>query len=178
MELTPVKSLVQLAEMLNFTHAAKPLFITQSTLSVSIRRLEEELGVKPSGPAGKKVHLTEEGRMSAEYARKASGQISESVQRSYAARQIYRRKLSAGIQLRNTESTSGALHREIPEIYLTVMRFMTVETAFHRSSDGQFSLEHILSEILPEAPRTDCRTAKAVRRQHRAQGSPLPAWLA
>ena len=44
MELTPLKYFVKLADVLSFTEASKELFITQSTLSLSIKQLEEELG--------------------------------------------------------------------------------------------------------------------------------------
>ena len=41
MELTPLKYFVKLADVLSFTEASKELFITQSTLSLSIKQLEE-----------------------------------------------------------------------------------------------------------------------------------------
>ena len=59
MELTPIRYFVKLADVLNFTEAAKALFITQSTLSISIKQLEEEIGAKLFDRIGKKVYLTE-----------------------------------------------------------------------------------------------------------------------
>lgn len=44
MELTQLRYFIRLAEVLNFTEASKQLFITQSTLSQSIRQTESELG--------------------------------------------------------------------------------------------------------------------------------------
>ena len=54
MELTPLKYFVKLADVLSFTEASKELFITQSTLSLSIKQLEEELGVTLFDRIGKK----------------------------------------------------------------------------------------------------------------------------
>ena len=46
MELTQLKYFIRLAEILNFTEASRLLFITQSTLSQSIRQTEGELGLQ------------------------------------------------------------------------------------------------------------------------------------
>ena len=59
MELTPLKYFVKLADVLSFTEASKELFITQSTLSLSIKQLEEELGVTLFDRIGKKIYLTD-----------------------------------------------------------------------------------------------------------------------
>src|SRR5574344_1710393 len=61
MELTQMKYFVKLAEELNFTEAARKLFITQSTLSLSIKRLEEECGTPLFDRIGKCTYLTEAG---------------------------------------------------------------------------------------------------------------------
>ena len=71
MELTPLRYFVKLAEVLSFTEASKELFITQSTLSLSIKQLEEELGVTLFDRIGKKIYLTDAGRDFLNCARKA-----------------------------------------------------------------------------------------------------------
>lgn len=47
----------------NFTRAAKELFVTQSSISQSVKTLEEALGVQLFSRRGKRVFLTEEGKM-------------------------------------------------------------------------------------------------------------------
>ena len=68
MELSQIRYFVKLAELLNFTEASKELFITQSTLSISIKQLEEELGVRLFDRIGKKVFITESGTAFLDYA--------------------------------------------------------------------------------------------------------------
>ena len=75
MELTPLKYFVKLADVLSFTEASKELFITQSTLSLSIKQLEEELGVTLFDRIGKKIYLTDAGRDFLDCSRKAIEEV-------------------------------------------------------------------------------------------------------
>lgn len=80
MELTPLKYFCKLAEVLSFTEAAKELFITQSTLSQSIKQLEEELGAPLFDRIGKKIYITEAGQSFLSYARNALEEISSGIE--------------------------------------------------------------------------------------------------
>ena len=77
MELRQIRYFLKAKELLNFTEAAKQSFITQSTLSQQIKQLEQELGVPLFDRVGKRVVLTEAGRMFAVYAQKAVKQASD-----------------------------------------------------------------------------------------------------
>lgn len=61
MELRQLKYFVKTAQTLNFSEAARALFITQSTLSQQIRCLEQELGVDLFSRSSHSVVLTESG---------------------------------------------------------------------------------------------------------------------
>ena len=61
MELRQLKSFVKVAELLNFSAAAKALCITQSTLSQQIQQLEQELDVQLFQRNSHSVSLTESG---------------------------------------------------------------------------------------------------------------------
>lgn len=61
MELRQLRYFVQIAKTLNFSEAAKSLFITQSTLSQQIKQLEEELGEPLLVRSSHSVSLTEAG---------------------------------------------------------------------------------------------------------------------
>lgn len=59
-----------LAEVLNYTRAAEDLYIAQPTLSVAIKRMEKELGIKlfqRSERGSTRIELTEMGKAYHEY---------------------------------------------------------------------------------------------------------------
>lgn len=72
MELRQLKYFIKAAELQNFTEASGLLFITQSTLSQQIRQLEDELGTPLFDRLGKRVRLTEAGRLFLPYAQKTA----------------------------------------------------------------------------------------------------------
>lgn len=59
------------AKHLNYSNAAKELFVSQSSISQSIKSLEVQIGSKLFYRAGKGVHLTEEGKLLYRYIEKA-----------------------------------------------------------------------------------------------------------
>lgn len=61
MELRQLKYFAKVAETLNFSEAAKALFITQSTLSQQIRQLEQEMNAQLFQRNSHRVALTEAG---------------------------------------------------------------------------------------------------------------------
>ncbi len=132
MELTPIRYFVKLADVLNFTEAAKALFITQSTLSISIKQLEEEIGAKLFDRIGKKVYLTEEGCLFLTYAQTALTNIHDGVQEINAVNRIFKGKLRIGV----TYSTAEILNSRIiqytekyPDVRLTIIMSTTVAEA-------------------------------------------------
>lgn len=62
MELRQLKYFVKVAELQNFTDAAKALNITQGTVSQQVKQLEAELGVRLLRRDARRVQLTEEGK--------------------------------------------------------------------------------------------------------------------
>lgn len=67
----------KLAELQHYTKAAEQLYITQPTLSNSIARLEEELGVPLFEKSGRNVRLTKYGKEFNKYATKALNALHE-----------------------------------------------------------------------------------------------------
>ncbi len=65
------------AEKLNFTTAAEGLFLTQPAVTLQIKTLEEELGVKLFDRSGGKVTLTEAGNVLLEYAERIAALYNE-----------------------------------------------------------------------------------------------------
>lgn len=62
MSIRALRYFIALAECLNFTRAAERCSVTQSTLSIQLRKLEEYLGVKLFERSRAHVALTAEGR--------------------------------------------------------------------------------------------------------------------
>ena len=71
MNLSQLQYFCKLAELQHYTKAAEQLYITQPTLSNSIARLEDELGVPLFEREGRNVRLTKYGREFNDYARAA-----------------------------------------------------------------------------------------------------------
>ena len=69
MTITQCKYVLKIAECGSFNEAAKQLFVAQSSLSVSVRQLEEEFDIKIFERSGNGVYLTEEGAEFVRYAR-------------------------------------------------------------------------------------------------------------
>ena len=61
MEIRNINTFVRVAELLNFSKAAAELGYSQSTATIQIKQLEEELGVQLFERIGKHVRLTETG---------------------------------------------------------------------------------------------------------------------
>lgn len=97
MELTPLKYFCKLAEVLSFTEAAKELFITQSTLSQSIKQLEDELGAPLFDRIGKRIYITEAGSCFLNYARQALEEIDTGIEEIKEKQQIFNGKIRIGV---------------------------------------------------------------------------------
>ena len=71
MEIRQLKYFLKVAETLNFSEAARKLFITQSTLSQQISHLEQEIGLPLFERNSHEVYLTEAGKELLPYAQNA-----------------------------------------------------------------------------------------------------------
>jgi len=65
------------AEHLNFRKAAEQLFLTQPAVTLQIKALESDLGVRVFDRAGGKITLTRQGAVLLEYANKLANLASE-----------------------------------------------------------------------------------------------------
>ena len=97
MELTPLRYFVKLADVLSFTEAARELFVTQSTLSQSIKQLEGELGTALFDRVGKKVYLTDSGADFLGHARKALEEVEYGVQHMQEMQHVYSGRIKIGV---------------------------------------------------------------------------------
>lgn len=63
MDIRQLQYFMEVARLQSFTKAAESLYITQPSISKTIRNIEEELGVTLFDRSGKKVVLTDAGRI-------------------------------------------------------------------------------------------------------------------
>ncbi|MEX0334109.1 LysR family transcriptional regulator [Vibrio tubiashii] len=72
-----LKHFVAVADHENFTHAAKALHIAQPALSISIKKLEQSLGVELFRREDRKVSLTDEGAVLYDHAKRVLQQLDD-----------------------------------------------------------------------------------------------------
>lgn len=77
MDVRGLEVFLSVAKHLNYTRAGEEVNLSQPSVSVRIRQLENELGVKLFEQLGKKVALTEAGRLLIPHARRVIGAIED-----------------------------------------------------------------------------------------------------
>ena len=119
MDLRHLRSFVALAEEGQFTAAARKMNIVQSGLSVTIKELEQELGVQLVNRSTRKVSLTAAGERFLEHARSSLGALESGIMAVRAEDGIIRGQLRLGIlqslaPYLDLPQSSGKLSRQIP----------------------------------------------------------------
>ena len=97
MELRQLKYFVKAAETLNFSEAAKALFITQSTLSQQIRQLEIEMDTQLFVRNSHEVLLTETGENLLTYARRTLLEAEACINRIHDLQKVLTGTLNIGV---------------------------------------------------------------------------------
>ena len=97
MELRQLKYFVKSAEYLNFSEAAKHLYITQSTLSQQIKQLEFELGFSLFYRNSRCIELTEAGEEFLPFAKRTIQDAEDGVQRLYDLQHVKTGTLRIGV---------------------------------------------------------------------------------
>jgi DNA-binding transcriptional LysR family regulator len=77
MDVRELEVFLSVAKHLNFTRAGEEVYLSQPSVSVRIRELEKELGVKLFEQLGKKVALTEAGRLLVPFARRVIAAVDD-----------------------------------------------------------------------------------------------------
>ena len=97
MEIRHLRSFIALAEERQFTAAARKFHIVQSGLSVTIKEMEEELGVRLVERTTRNVDLTAGGHLFLEYARSSVRALNEGMEAVSAEAGVVRGSLHLGI---------------------------------------------------------------------------------
>lgn len=156
MELRQLKYFVKSAEYLNFSEAAKHLFITQSTLSQQIKQLEFELGFALFIRNSRHIMLTEAGEEFLPFAIKTIQDAEDGVQRLYDLRHVKTGTLRVGVTYSlSTVLTEGVLEfmKLYPGIKLEIY-YKTVNELLELLQENR--LDFILSyKPLTDIPEID-----------------------
>ncbi|MBR1860698.1 MAG: LysR family transcriptional regulator [Lachnospiraceae bacterium] len=91
MTLNQLKYIIQIADSSSMNEAAKALFISQPSLSASVRELEDEIGLEIFVRSNRGISLTPEGKEFLGYARQVVQQYELIENRYIAGRQIKKR---------------------------------------------------------------------------------------
>ncbi len=91
-----LKIFLAVATRLNYTRAGEDVSLSQSGVSVRVRELEREIGVKLFEQLGKKIALTEAGRMLEPYARRVVAAVDDARQAVEEFRGLERGRLRIG----------------------------------------------------------------------------------
>lgn len=97
MNIQSIKYLVALAKCSHFGKAAKMCFVSQPTLSMQIKKLEDRLGVKLLERTNKSVRLTEIGKQIAEHAQNILQEIDVIRERAQTAKDPFSGEIKLGI---------------------------------------------------------------------------------
>lgn len=151
MELRQLKYFVKSAEYLNFSVAAKHLYITQSTLSQQIKQLEYELGFELFLRNSRHISLTEAGEEFLPFARKTILDAEDGVQRLHDLQHVKTGTLRVGVTYSlSTVLTEGLITfmKTFPGIKLEI---------FYKTVDELLVLlrEHKVDFILSYKPLSD-----------------------
>ena len=156
MELRQLKYFVKSAEYLNFSEAAKRLFITQSTLSQQIKQLEFELGFTLFTRNSRHIALTEAGEEFLPFAKRTIQDAEDGVQRLYDLQHVRTGTLRVGVTYSlSTVLTEGVLEfmKRYPGIRLEIC-YKTVNELLELLRNNR--LDFILSyKPLTEIPEVD-----------------------
>lgn len=156
MELRQLKYFIKSAEYLNFTEAARHLYITQSTLSQQIKQLEFELGFTLFMRNSRHIVLTEAGEEFLPFAKRTIQDAEDGVQRLYDLQNVKTGMLRVGVTYSlSTVLTEGVLEfmKRYPGIKLEIC-YKTVNELLELLRNGK--LDFILSyKPLVDIPEID-----------------------
>lgn len=113
------------AQTLNISQAAKALYISQSSLSQTIRHLEKELGYPLFERNGRRISLNENGRIFLEFVKKTEAEYESVLTRMAEYNARYNQKVSIQIQCASLylPQIMGHLKENLPEALFSVTQW-------------------------------------------------------
>lgn len=123
MEIRQLRYFLKVAETLNFSEASRQLYVTQSTLSQQIFKLEQELGMMLFERNSHEVTLTEAGDHLRCYAKRAVNAVDDCVQHLVDLKEMLTGELNIGVTFSFNSIAHEALMaflKKYPKVKLNV----------------------------------------------------------
>ena len=161
MDFLQLKYIVSIAESDSMTQAAEQLHISQSALSLSYKRLEEELGVKLFCREGRKLQLTESGQHFCIKAKEILKRVSELEQDMYRWQENQDQSIIYSSEVGDFSNEAKLLYNNLfPDLQITELRDNSKETLrMLKNSNVPFALtcydltdEDLISELILDEP--------------------------
>ena len=147
------------AEELSFTRAAERLFLTQPAVTMQVKNLEEDLGLRLFDRTGQKIALTAAGRLLNTYARRIADLCAEAEQKIAALKGETRGQLALGASTTIAQyllpRLAGDFLNAFPAIQLSILSGNTADVV-GALIDGRIALG--LIEGPPLRPDVKCET--------------------
>ena len=117
MEILQLKYFIHVAETEHISNAAEDLHISQPALSLTIQRLENELGVKLFKKEGRNIRLTDEGRDFLSKVKPAYNMIVDATESIKATSEKNKKRVSiVSPPLYSFPDLLKCIHKEIPDL--------------------------------------------------------------
>ena len=149
MEFLQLEYFADAARCENFSHTAKKYNVPTSNISQTVKRLEDELGVKLFNRTANKISLSEEGRIFYEGVVRGLGEIKAARERLNAREGEVRGEVTLLIET-NRRLVTEAIERfrgEFPEVSIVISH----------SYDENTKYDIIVSDLLPASAEYDAR---------------------
>ncbi|WP_404521538.1 MULTISPECIES: LysR family transcriptional regulator [unclassified Paenibacillus] len=148
---------IAVCEELHFTKASEKIGISQPTLSLQIKALEEELGMTLFNRAGKKIKMTEAGKLLLQHSAHALKDLQQAKASIEELRTEQRGSLRIGIALPELEEPLQEMfmdfHRLFPKISLHIHpSFELLEQVLDNRMDLGITLHSGMDERLVQLP--------------------------
>ncbi len=154
MQIRQLEYFLAVCEQLNFTKAAKQLYVSQTAVSLQIKILEEELGVPLFFRTNRRVELTPAGKIFQEDARAILKRTEDAINRARQADTGFTGHLSVGfVKGYETNNLSGMLadfHAKYPNISLSFARENVADlydAVSNRNLDIVFNLQYTTDDM-------------------------------
>ena len=129
MELRLLEYFLAVCEELHFTKAAEKLRISQPTLSQQIQILESRLGTKLFKRVGKKVYISDSGKILLEHTLRIFNEVEQAQVKINELEGLKRGNLTIGCSGNHLLAKSIiSFHKQYPDIKLSILEMPTEET--------------------------------------------------